>query len=198
MIVSSSKIYNVFAKEYPDLLEEFASDWTFYHTQSYKTERTPLVSNAPGNKLIFQYSRLPVTGFRKAAPNSTLPPLTAKRIEAMAKLEEIGRKYAFPLPRQAGDVAFINNMCLMHGRTAFDIGSDGNSLPSKRHLVKLMLQDPELAWELPEYLAWYRERIYGANQADGGRTEQWELVPASKDPLSGAVVWAGSGATANG
>jgi len=80
----------------------------------------------------------------------------------------------------------------MHARNAFDLDTEGNPLPSKRHLIKLMLQDPDLTWDLPESLNWYQERIYGANQADGGRREKWQLEFGSEK------VWAGDGSFSNG
>lgn len=141
---------------------------------------------------MFQFSRLPITGFRNSGPNPTLPPPTRERLEAMAMLEEIAWKNAFALPRQPGDIAFINNLCLMHARNAFDLDTDGNPLPSKRHLVKMMLQDPDLMWELPESLSWYRNQIYGSNRPNGGRTEKWVLTPED------GKVWAGEGSYANG
>jgi len=190
MIVSSSQIYNELAAARPDLLQEFAKKWTFSMSQNYETDGTPLVTNAAGDKLVFQYSRLPVTGFRNSGPNPTQPAPSQKRLEAMALLEELAWRRSLALPRQPGDIAFINNLCLMHARKAFDLDMNGNSLPSKRHLIKLMLQDPELKWDLPDSWSWCQERIYGTNQADGGRMERWEVTPGSN--------WAGDGTYSNG
>lgn len=163
---------------------------TITRSQNYETDGTPLVTNAAGDKLVFQYSRLPVTGFRNSGPNPTQPPPSQKRLEAMALLEDLAWKRSLALPRRPGDIAFINNLCLMHARKAFDLDMNGNSLPSKRHLIKLMLQDPELKWNLPDSWSWCQERIYGINQADGGRTERWEVTPGSN--------WAGDGTYSNG
>lgn len=167
-------------------------------SQDYDTDGTPLVTNAAGDRLVFQYSRLPITGFRNEGANPTLPPPTLKRLEAMALLEELAWKYSFPLPRKAGDIAYINNLCLMHARKAFDLDANGNPLPSKRHLVKLMLQDPELMWDLPESLSWYSKRVYGPNRDDGGRTEKWQLSVASDESLPDGHIWAGTGSVSNG
>lgn len=159
---------------------------------------TPLVTNAAGDKLVFQFSRLPITGFRSEGANPTLPPPTPKRLEAMTLVEELAWRHCLALPGQPGDIAFINNLCLMHARSAFDLDVEGNPLPSKRHLVKLMLRDPELTWNLPESLSWYSERTYGPNKDDGGRTEKWQLSISSDESLPDGHVWAGSGGMSNG
>lgn len=63
----------------------------------------------------------------------------------------------------------------MHARSAFDLDEEGNPLPSKRHLVKLMLQDPELTWDLPESLSWYSKRVFGQTKTMGAdqRSGSW-------------------------
>jgi hypothetical protein len=198
MIVSSSKIYNELAETRPDLLQELAKDWAFLLSQNYDTDGTPLITNVAGDKLVLQYSRLPVTGFRDEGPNPTLPPPTPNRLEAMDMLEDLGRKYSFALPRIPGDIAFINNLCLMHGRNAFDIDANGKPLPSKRHLVKLILRDPKLAWDFPESLSWISKRIYGSNQDNGGRTEKWQVAIGSDKSLPDGKIWVGAGAEGNG
>ncbi|KAK7414080.1 hypothetical protein QQX98_007023 [Neonectria punicea] len=91
----------------------------------YYTNGTTLIANAHGDKPVFQYSCLPITGFRNRGANSTLPAPTQERLEAMAPVEDLA-------------------LCLMHARNAFDIDEKGKPLPLRRHLVKMMLQDPEL------------------------------------------------------
>ena len=86
------------------------------------------------------------------------------------------------LPWQRGDAVFINNLCTMHARTAFDLDAQGHARSSKRHLFKLMLRDPELAWDLPESLSWYSEKVYGPNQDNGARMEKWLLTSGSSSP----------------
>lgn len=164
----------------------------------YHTDGTPLVLNAPGDRLVFQYSRLPITGFRNTGSNPTLPPVSSRRLEAMAMVEEAAWENSFPLPCELGDVSFINNLCLMHARTPFDLGADGvTPLPSARHLVKLMLRDPEMAWGLPPALDWQVERVYGPNREGGGREERWHLT-IHDEKMPDGRVWAGSGSMSNG
>jgi len=198
MIVSSSYLYNELAKTQPDLLHEFSRKWACYHSQDYSKDGTPFATNAPGDKLVFQYSRLPTTGFGNIKANETLPSPSPKLLEAMSVLEDLALKHALPLPRQRGDIVYINNLCLMHGRKAFDLDSRGHPLPSRRHLVKLMLQDPELTWDIPESLSTIIRRVYGPNRDGGGREEKWQLSLSADDSLSGQRRWAGEGSVTNG
>jgi hypothetical protein len=108
----------------------------------------------------------------------------------MAYVEELAWKHVFTLPRQPGDIAYINNVCLMHARSAFDLDAEGNPLPSKRHLVKLMLQDPEMTWELPGHLEWYSKRLYGPNREGGTKEEVWQLT-VKDERLPDGRIWAG-------
>lgn len=158
----------------------------------------PLLSNAAGDRLILQYSRIPVTGFRKEGPNPTLPPPSEKRLEAMAAIEDLAWKNALVLPRQPGDIAYFNNMCLMHARHAFDLDINENPLPSKRHLVKMVLQDPELRWETPDCLRSVSEHVYGPNRANGGRAEKWQMTISDPSVTDGKMWIGAGGSTANG
>lgn len=157
-----------------------------------------MIINAVDDNLVFQFSRLPITGFRSNIRNQSIPLPSAGRLEAMNVIEDLAWKNGLPLPCQPGDVAFINNLCMLHARTAFDFDEDGNALLSNRHLVKLMLRDPELAWGMPQSLKWLPERIYGPNQIDGTRTEEWQLNVEIGDSLPDGHVWAGTGNYANG
>ncbi|KAI8952647.1 hypothetical protein F4801DRAFT_199439 [Xylaria longipes] len=198
MIVSSSYLYNELAKTRPDLLHEFNEKWACFHSQDYNKDGTPIATNAPGDKLVFQYSRLPTTGFGNLKANETLPSPSPKLLEAMSVLEDLALKHALPLPRQRGDIVYFNNLCLMHGRKAFDLDTDGRPLLSKRHLVKLMLQDPEFTWDIPGSMGTIMRRVYGPNRDDGGREEKWQLSLSADNSLSGQRRWAGEGSVSNG
>lgn len=113
-------------------------------------------------------------------------------------IEELALKHSLALPRQKGDIVYINNMCLMHGRNAFDLDAKGNPLPSKRHLVKLMLQDPELKWDIPESLDWVTKRAYGPNRENGERVEKWQLTIGPDKSVPDGMIWVGSGGHTNG
>jgi hypothetical protein len=174
------------------------SHLTHDSAQDYETDGTPLINHVSGDRLVLQYSRLPVTGFRNEKPSTALPPPTPRRLQAMDMLEALSWKHAFPLPRIKGDIAFINNLCMMHARKPFDTTADGKPLPSKRHLVKLMLRDPKEAWNLPKSMDWMTKRVYGPNEADGTRTEKWQVTLDGEKPFPNGKIWVGTGGLGNG
>ncbi|KAF3912455.1 hypothetical protein ABW20_dc0103813 [Dactylellina cionopaga] len=200
LLASSSQAYNELAASRPDLLHELVQKWAFFHSQNYQLDGTPLLNNAPGDKLVFNYSRIPVTGFRTEGPNPTLPPPSEKRLEAMDLINKIMTKNAFAPPRERGDILYFNNLCLMHARNAFDLDETGKPLPSKRHLIKLVLRDPELKWDMPEYLKSLDKHVYEGNRDDGSRVERWQLVYGQAPPAYGGKIYFGGGVhcTANG
>jgi hypothetical protein len=167
-------------------------------SQNYETDGTPLLNNTIDDKLVLQYSRLPVTGFRNEGPSTALPPPSQKRLEAMEMIESLAREHGLQLPRQRGDIVYLNNFCLMHARNAFDMDSEGNPLPSKRHLIKLVLQDPELMWKIPESLNWISEQLFGANTEDGQRVEKWQLSIKPDESLPDGMTWVATGTMMNG
>lgn len=116
----------------------------------------------------------------------------------MEMLESLAWEHGLQLPRQRGDIAYLNNFCLMHARNAFDMDVEGNPLPSKRHLIKLVLQDPELMWKTPKSLSWMSEHLFGANTEDGQRVEKWQLSIKPDESLPDGMIWVASGTEMNG
>ena len=157
--------------------------------QDFNKSPTPLLCQA-GPNLLFQYSRLPVTGFRNQTRNESLPKVDDARIEAMNVIQLLAARNALTLPTQRGDIAYINNMCMLHGRAPFDIDSTGQPLASRRHLIKLFLRDPARAWDIPEAMAGIWDHVYGANRPDGSREEHWFL---EYNPEQQKFKWATNG-----
>lgn len=71
---------------------------------------------------------------------------------------------------QKGDIRFINNMGLLHGREGFN---DDTEQESKRHLMRLWLRNSKLQWSLPPELRLVWGRIFD----DKERSVQWLTEP---------------------
>jgi len=69
---------------------------------------------------------------------------------------------------EPGDIRFINNLGLLHGREAFHDEQD-----RKRHLVRLWLRNETEAWPLPPALRLAWARVFD----DTERQEIWEIEP---------------------
>lgn len=111
-----------------------------------------------------------------------LPPITPAQIDALDSVHYYAAKNAVVLDIKPGDIMYINNMSILHGREsyehAFDDEADGKKgwhKEGERHLLKFFLRDPKRAWNMPPALQALWQSIYGPNRSDGTREETWVL-----------------------
>ncbi|KII91313.1 hypothetical protein PLICRDRAFT_38052 [Plicaturopsis crispa FD-325 SS-3] len=152
-ISSAWRVYNELAEKRPDLIKTLSEDWaldTFGGNPPYVL-RAPLFYH--DEKVIIQYTRRTFTGFLEIPRSVNIPPITEAQAEALDTIHFLATKYALGLNFKKGDIQFINNLALFHGRDGF---RDDPEHP--RHLLRLWLRNEELAWKLPEVVdpAWKR------------------------------------------
>ncbi len=97
-----------------------------------------------------------------AAPadgESNVPALSPEQHAALAVLNELATKHKHRLGAKQGDMVFINNLALLHARDTYVDPKDGPG----RHLVRLWIRNPELAWNIPESMAKPWEAAFGRN-----------------------------------
>ena len=70
---------------------------------------------------------------------------------------------------EPGDMLFINNHAILHSREAF---ADAPGEAPPRHLVRMWLKNPDMAWTLPRELQEGNSRIYDDNELG----ERWNIV----------------------
>lgn len=70
-------------------------------------------------RVIIQYARRAFTGYWGLPRSSHLPPITEAQAEALDALHFTAQKHALALEFQSGDIQFINNLSILHGRGAF-------------------------------------------------------------------------------
>ncbi|KAJ5082533.1 hypothetical protein N7532_011576 [Penicillium argentinense] len=161
-ISSSWNVYNILAKERPDLIHTLSQDWPvdgFNNPNKPYTLRPllyhqPATANTP-ERVLIQYARRYFTGF-KAQPRSTdIPPITEAQAEALDALHFLAEKHRASLGFHKGDVQYVNNLSIFHARNGFKDG------PGKeRHLLRLWLRDPENAWDTPKPLQHRWDTVY--------------------------------------
>ncbi len=102
-------------------------------------------------------------------------------MEALNAVHFLAEKNSIALPNNKGDILYVNNMALLHGREAMkkEESVARESALSRRHKLKFFLRDPKRAWKIPESMRHRWDKIYGPNQDDGGKKEQWLLAPDS-------------------
>ncbi|PYH87314.1 putative TfdA family oxidoreductase [Aspergillus uvarum CBS 121591] len=153
-IASSWLVYNILARERPDLIHTLSQDWVvdgFNNPASPYTKRPllyfqPATESTP-DRVLIQYARRYFTGFQAQPRSADIPPITEAQAEALDALHFLAEQHSAALDFQKGDVQYINNLSIFHARNGF------RDEPGKeRHLLRLWLRDPEHAWETPEPL----------------------------------------------
>ncbi|KAJ5752926.1 hypothetical protein N7520_009843 [Penicillium odoratum] len=151
---SSWNVYNILAKERPDLIHTLSQDWPvdgFGSPQKPYTLR-PLLYHQPATettpeRVLIQYARRYFTGFLAQPRSADIPPITEAQAEALDALHFLAEEHRAVLDFQKGDIQYVNNLSIFHARNGF------TDAPGKeRHLLRLWLRDPENAWKTPEPL----------------------------------------------
>jgi hypothetical protein len=160
---SSWHVYNELAHTRPDLIHTLAEPWVA--EQGGDVISRPLLYHQPQTtsspeRLIIQYARRGFTGYWGKPRAATLPPITEAQAEALDALHYLAEKSAVALDFHKGDIQVVNNLSIFHARAGFT-----DSDEKRRHLVRLWLRDPELAWETPEGLKSRWEYVYGGLDA---------------------------------
>ena len=127
--------------------------------------------------MILNFSRRVLTGHPNDPRSPGIPGLTEAQAEALDAVHFLARKHCKSLGMEKGDLRFINNMGLLHGREAF---SDGERSVSERHLMRLWLHNRERAWKLPLELELVWARVFD----DEERTTRWDLEPGKRGSSS--------------
>ncbi len=95
-------------------------------------------------------------GPHPSSSDSGIPSLTTDQREALAVLQQTAEKHQVRLHSQPGDIIFLNNLSLLHGRESY---SDGEY--SERHLVRLWLRNGELGWSIPPPMKAPWDAVFG-------------------------------------
>lgn len=80
-------------------------------------------------------------------------------MHALDVFESIAKRFCTKLDRRIGDIQFLNNLSILHTRSAYAARDQCSS----RHLLRVFLRDPENMWEKPEG---YRDRFDDPFTAD--------------------------------
>lgn len=102
---------------------------------------------------------------------SPVPSLTQKQLAALDVLSELASKFRYRLDLRQGDMVFINNWALLHARDSYVDPEVGPG----RHLVRLWLRNPNLAWDIPSAMRVPWEAAFGP---DGNGLPVQKMYPA--------------------
>ncbi|PSN63809.1 Clavaminate synthase-like protein [Corynespora cassiicola Philippines] len=142
------RIYNELLETEPAILETMAAaEWPFELKQKDKDpylELGPTLFFSKG-KPICQLVKAPLLGSPRIPRDSRMPALSKEQAHALNVVEGLAKRFSVKLDRQKGDIQFINNLSIMHARSAY--GTSRQRSP--RHLLRMFLRDPELEWDKP-------------------------------------------------
>ncbi|KAK6815129.1 Taurine catabolism dioxygenase TauD TfdA family protein [Aspergillus parasiticus SU-1] len=162
-ISSSWLVYNILAKERPDLIRTLSEPWPvdgFNDPEKPYTTRPLLyhqkATDTTPERVLIQYARRYFTGFLAQPRSTNIPPISEAQAEALDALHFLAEEHSAALDFQKGDVQYINNLSIFHARKGFRDEPD-----KERHLLRLWLRDPENAWATPEPLRERWENVYG-------------------------------------
>ncbi|OGE56231.1 hypothetical protein PENARI_c003G04140 [Penicillium arizonense] len=151
---SSWHVYNILAKERPDLIHTLSQDWPVdgFNNPSKPYTLRPLLYHQPATantpeRVLIQYARRYFTGFLAQPRSKDIPPISEAQAEALDALHFLAEEHRASLDFQKGDVQYVNNLSIFHARNGFK-----DEPGQERHLLRLWLRDPENAWETPRQL----------------------------------------------
>ncbi|KAI0380516.1 hypothetical protein F5Y04DRAFT_281909 [Hypomontagnella monticulosa] len=170
-IASSYAIYNELAATRPDILQTLATpDWYFDSRSLFvHPERRALLFNHQGH-IILNFGRIHLMATEPTEDGTFAPKPSTQQIEALDVVQELAEKYQLSLDMDVGDIAFINNLGILHARTDFT-----DTPENTRYLVRMWLKNKEKAWQLPRTLERGNARTY-----DETTEEIWNILPAPR------------------
>uniref|UniRef100_A0A8H7Y691 TauD/TfdA-like domain-containing protein n=1 Tax=Psilocybe cubensis TaxID=181762 RepID=A0A8H7Y691_PSICU len=159
-ISSSWRVYNELAETRPDLIRTLAEPWPFD---------------------TFGYARRVFTGYLGLPRSQGIPPITEAQAEALDAIHFLAEKHSLGLSFQKGDIQYINNLSIFHGRDGYVDAPD-----RRRHLLRLWPRNEELAWKIPDELQHVWKRLYETATPDN---EQFPLEPEILKKTKGGAVY---------
>lgn len=212
-LASATTIVHELRRDHPAALAALmASEWPVQLTGSpARFSRLPLLAEQDDGRVVISVDpgRLglhPATAGLREGKDCDL---TQDQLSALEVLAKLAKNHAISVAAQPGDILFINNLAMLHKRDAYtDTDSDDPAATGqggRRHLVRLWLRNPELAWEIPEAMKAPWRAAYGPQNApnvDGvGRflkagmpiEDRYQVVPEKEYKVpkysSGSAAW---------
>ncbi|KAB8226114.1 hypothetical protein BDV33DRAFT_186908 [Aspergillus novoparasiticus] len=125
-LASTCHVYNVLAARRPDLIRTLSEPWPFddFAPTGDVYKLRPLLYYQPATetdpeRLIIQYSRRNLTGYRDCKRSAKIPPLTEAQAEALDAVHFTAEENSISLDFHKGDIQFANNLSILHARAAF-------------------------------------------------------------------------------
>ncbi|KAI9044115.1 TauD/TfdA family dioxygenase [Aspergillus affinis] len=155
-IVSSHNVYNVLAKERPDVLKTLTEPiWYFDRKgetskgqEDYIKTSVVYLERGENPRVYTKWDPYYVRSLTRFSDAGIIPPLSPAQLEALEVLEATCNRLSLHMILEVGDIQFVSNSHVLHARTAY---TDHAPPAPRRHLMRLWLATPEHegGWKLP-------------------------------------------------
>ncbi|RLL93265.1 hypothetical protein CFD26_102277 [Aspergillus turcosus] len=155
-LVSSHTVYNILARERPDVLKTLTEPIWYFDRKGETSKgqdeyiRTSVVYLERGEnpRVYTKWDPYYVRSLTRFSDAGIIPPLSAAQREALQVLEDTCLANSLHMVLEVGDIQFLANSHVLHARTAY---TDGPPPAPRRHLLRLWLATPEDegGWRLP-------------------------------------------------
>ena len=149
-VTSALAVYNELLERYPHhvglLYKGYDVDWRGEQPEgAAPTYREPIYAYVDG-KLMCRFS----PRFIRTAQEKTGIPLSSVEEEALTAVQQLAQDLCFEIQFDPGDIQYINNLAILHGRTGYD---DYAEPERRRHLLRVWLNVPGARRLPPEFAA---------------------------------------------
>ncbi|EAW11248.1 TauD/TfdA family dioxygenase [Aspergillus clavatus NRRL 1] len=155
-LVSSHNVYNILARDRPDVLKTLTEPIWYFDRKGETSKgedeyiRTSVMYLERGDnpRVYTKWDPYYVRSLTRFSDAGIIPPLSPAQLEALQVLEDTCLQNALHMILEVGDIQFLANSHVLHARTAY---KDHAPPAPRRHLMRLWLATPEDegGWKLP-------------------------------------------------
>ncbi|KAI1327877.1 hypothetical protein F5Y16DRAFT_370578 [Xylariaceae sp. FL0255] len=155
-------VYNTIMEEDPSVMACLAADWHWEKPDrgqegrvNQVMDRRAIVGHVNGKPEI-NYGRTFVAGSAEYPLSADAPRLTVDQIHALDVLSTHAKRHAFRVHVESGDILLVNNLSILHARTAFEDSPAENLV---RHVLRLWLKD-NTSWPVASSLKYLENSMW--------------------------------------
>jgi len=144
LLTSSLAIHNAILAERPDLLPALYHGYHYRHSEADSMDepattphRVPVFGH-DGERLICNFNASPIS--RSLADDNIQNETTSLEAFELLKITAVRDDLLYRMMLEPGDLQFLNNRTVMHGRTSFE---DFQKIDRKRFMLRLWLTMPD-------------------------------------------------------
>lgn len=157
LLVSSLAVHNTILAERPDLLPALYRGYHYRHSEADSIGGSPTtphripVFGRCGGRLVCNFNAAPIG--RSLANDGLENEASALEAFELLRSTALRKGLLYRMMLEPGDLQFLNNRTVMHGRSRFD---DFDDIARKRFMLRLWLRMP--GWpEMPDHMRLHRD-----------------------------------------